>query len=311
MAEYQLEYLQMKEKYLSLKNEMGLYDDLEGQGIMGRMRRGVKSAVGNKASSSISVAIDFYKKIFKTQKVTPDTKKGTAKIHNDLKIKYFDARRDIEAFESFIENFPKPDPDTPDKDLAPCFSPKNKMKFFKKKYPIHSYQIVFIYPYERAVAKAIEAGKKTSEVSRKASELISAYGILSGYQKGANVTKFEKFAAEAIQNGPLSHQDENFYIWQALKEASDDVGVEFYSTEQQFTDSERAAYEGRLASKEAKKGRTGRSGLGISLRNPIKVTRKSRGGDFDSSDDYGYDYDYSSDSSVGGYSEGDEDYYIY
>lgn len=309
MAEYQLEYLQMKEKYLALKNEMGLYDDLEGQGIMGKMRRGVKGAVGNKVSGPISVAIDFYKKIFKTQKVTSDTKKGTAKIHNDLKIKYFDARRDIEAYQLFIEGFPQPDPNTPDKDLAPCFSPKNKMKFFKKKYPVLAYQIVFIYPYERAVANAIKEGKKTSEVSRRASELISAYGILSGYQGGPNVTKFEKFAAEAIQKGPLSYEEKDFYMWQALKDVSDDVGAEFYSTEQQFTDSEKAAYEGRLASKEARKGKKSRSGLGISIRNPIKLTRKSKGGDFDSSSDYGYDY--SSDSSVGGYSEGDEDYYIY
>ena len=189
MAEYQLEYLQMKEKYLALKNEMNVYDDLEGHGIMGKMRRSVKGVV----SGPISVAIDFYSKIFKTQKVTDSTRKGTSKIHNDLKIKYFDARREIEKFEAFVNGFPTPDPQTPDKDLANCFKPQNKMKFFNKKYPKSAYQLVFIYPYERAVAKAIENNKKTSEVSRRASELITAYGILTGYQKGANVTKWESF----------------------------------------------------------------------------------------------------------------------
>jgi len=303
MAEHQLEYLQMKEKYLALKNDMGLYDDLEGQGIFGKMRRGAKKMVGNKVSGPITVAIDFYKKIFKTQKVTNDTKRGTIRIHNDLKVKYFDARRDIESFETFVKGFPKPDPNTPDKDLASCFKDKNKLKFFKKKYPMQAYQIVFIYPFERAVAKAIEGNLRTSEVSRKASELISAYSMLSGYHKGENLTKWDNFLIGAIQNGPFEHENEEFYLWKKLEEVSDDVRISFFTTDQQFDDEERARYEGKLAAKEAKKNKK-KSGLGFSFHSPIKLHRKS-GGDFDSSSDY------TSDSSVGGYSDSDDDYYTY
>lgn len=314
MSESQLQYLQMKEQYLSLKNEMGAYDDLEGQGFLGKMRRGFKSAVGNKVSGPISVAIDFYKKIFKTQKITSDTKRGTAKVHNNLKIKYFDARRAIEEYEQFIDNIKSltPSADMPDKDMVKCLKDENKVKMFKKKYPKLAYQIVFIYPYERAVHNAIKNYKSggAGEVSKLASELMSAYGVLSGYNKGANVTDWKVFLTKALKPNQVNYESPDFYMWKALSGISE-IGVELYTITQQMSDSEKAQYEGALAKKEARKGR---SRYGLSFSSPVKLVRKGGAYDSDSdsdSDDFDYDEFTGADDLTGGYSDDDEDYYIY
>jgi len=172
-----LEYLEMKEKYLALKNELDLQDELEGQGFFGSMRRGIKKRVYS--MGDIEVAIDFYREIFKKQKLTPNIIKGKEKVHNDLKYKYFDSLKVIADYESFIKNFPVAG-DPPDPILMPCL--KNKDKLFKKKYPQKAYKIVFMYPYERAVyysvKAAVEGKENVAMTSMKASQLIQAYQML-------------------------------------------------------------------------------------------------------------------------------------
>ena len=56
-----LEYLEMKEKYLALKNELNFQDELEGQGLFANVRRKIKKSVYS--MGDIEVAIDFYKEI--------------------------------------------------------------------------------------------------------------------------------------------------------------------------------------------------------------------------------------------------------
>ena len=250
MSQNQLEYLVMKEKYLALKNEMNLYGDLEGHGLMGKMRRKIKGKV---ASSSfvrgigpIAEVVDFYEKIFKTQKITPDTVSSTLKLHNNLKIKYFEARRQIERFQTLVTGFPKPDPNVPDADLAPCF--KNKNKIFKKKYPQAAYEIVFIYPYERVVNIAMqEKPVKLSKVIAASSEVKQAYKIISGYQKGAHIAKWDTFVAQALGKGPFEYTDPDFYMWKELEKMGSEVGVSLFQVGEQLTEAKKARYEGNLA----------------------------------------------------------------
>jgi hypothetical protein len=345
MSEYQLEYLQMKEKYLALKNEMGLYQDLDGASLLGKARR---AALGV-TSGPVSVAIDFYKKIFKTQKVTPDTIKGTAKVHNNLKIKYFEAKKTIDNYEVLVNTYSKTEAASLDPELVPCFSPKNKTKIFKKKYPKSAYETVVIYPFERAVAAAIRNKSPTSTVIQKASQLIQAYGVLTGHQKGKHISKWDTYASNNLDRNLMlknSYRDENFYMWQVISDTGSDFENKppLYNTNEQFSEMERKKYEAkqmdrvvrnerkneRRQAKSARKKSGKSSGRSVNFRSPIKIGRKKSGGDYDSYDEhdeygghqgneYGGHDSFTShgcghrgyDDCTGGGSSDDENYFIY
>jgi hypothetical protein len=305
MSDYKLEYLQMKEKYLALKNELGLYDDVEGAGIMGKLSRRATGVL----AGPLAEAAKHYDQVFKTSKISGETQTRTAKIHNNLKIRYFDAKEEINRFEAFVNGFPKPDPTMDDKDAIKCLT--NPMKMFKAKFKKarDAYMICFMYPFERDVAKAVQTANVT-EVSTSGSKFNQARKVLK------DMLQWNNFSKSAINaEGKIQHwEEDNFYLWVELDKIQQHTRS--FTTETQMSDpSEKAAYDARMSKKELKrtKSKSKRSlkdrarGLksNLSIRNPL-YRRGSKGGFSDSSDFDSSDYE-----SYGGYSDGDEDYYVY